>query len=300
MQAHSRLKIFAYLLVPPLTWGGNAIAGKLSVGLIGPFSLSFFRWTIASLIILPFAWRVLKNQREIITAHWWRLVLVSILGAGLFNTLIYLGLNYTSANNSSIILASMPLGIIALSATLGMERTNALQISGLLISVLGVLWIITNGSLQNLLQFKFNQGDIAILGCVIVWAVYSVLLKKWRPPALQALPFLAIQVMCGMAFALPLFAFEQSQGAPILWQPLLYLILLYVGIFPSLLAFFFWQQGIAMGGANVAGLFIPLISVFTAIFGYFILGETLNSIQASGALAIICGVLLAFWHSFRE
>jgi drug/metabolite transporter (DMT)-like permease len=161
------------------------------------------------------------------------------------------------------------------------------------------VWVITQGELIRLLQFKLNPGDLIILVAVFTWALYSVLLKKLRPADLPTLPFLAIQFLVGLVFIFPFFAYEQSQSVSIIWNKQTLLILAYVAIFPSLIAFFFWQQGVAMGGANIAGFISPLITVFTAALAYFFLHESLSNAQITGAILVISGVILALSNSFR-
>jgi drug/metabolite transporter (DMT)-like permease len=169
--------------------------------------------------------------------------------------------------------------------------------TGLVISLAGVVWVITQGEPGRLLQFNLNPGDLIILAAVTCWALYSVLLKKLRPTGLSALPFLAVQFLIGLVFIFPFYAYEQAQLSPLVWGIETWMILAYVGLFPSLIAYFYWQQGIAMGGANIAGFIYPLISVFTVVIAYVFLGESLNSAQFVGAILVITGVILALSNS---
>jgi len=299
MNSASRLKVIGYLIVPPILWAGNSVIGKYAGDFIGPFSLSFYRWLFASALLLTVATGPLYRSRRILLRNWKPLLVLGILGTGIFNTLLYLGLNSTSANNAGIILATLPITIILLSYLLGQERASMLQVLGMVISLTGVAWVITQGELSRLLQFQFNRGDITILIANIVWALYSVLLRKLRPIELDTLPFLAIQFLIGLAFISPFFLHEQSQAAPIIWDRGMWMIIAYIAIFPSLIAFFFWQQGVAMGGANIAGFISPLISVFTAAFAYLFLGEVLSLAQLTGAGLVIFGVILALSSSLR-
>jgi drug/metabolite transporter (DMT)-like permease len=299
MNTNPQFKIILYLMIPPILWAGNAVAGKFASAFIGPFSLSFYRWLFASGLLLIIAAKPLYLSRSILLENWKSLAILGILGTGMFNTLLYLGLNSTSASNTGIIQATLPIMIILLNYFMGMERASATQIAGMIISLTGVVWVITQGELMRLLQFELNPGDLIILVAVFTWALYSVLLKKLRPTALPTLPFLAIQFLVGLAFIFPFFVYEQSQGSSILWNKQTVLVLTYVAIFPSLIAFFFWQQGVAMGGANIAGFISPLITVFTAALAYIFLHESLNSAQITGAILVISGVILALSNSLR-
>jgi drug/metabolite transporter (DMT)-like permease len=299
MNANSQLKIVIYLMIPPILWAGNAVIGKFASDFIGPFSLSFYRWLLASGLLLIIAAKPLYLSRSVLLKNWKSLAILGILGTGIFNTLLYLGLNSTSASNAGIVLATLPIMIILLNYFMGFERTSTIQIIGMIISLTGVVWVITQGELIRLLQFKLNPGDLIILVAVFTWALYSVLLKKLRPADLPTLPFLAIQFLVGLVFIFPFFAYEQSQSVSIIWNKQTLLILAYVAIFPSLIAFFFWQQGVAMGGANIAGFISPLITVFTAALAYFFLHESLSNAQITGAILVISGVILALSNSFR-
>ncbi len=299
MNPASKLRTFLYLIIPPIAWAGNAVVGKFANDLIGPFSLSFYRWSIASILILIIAARPLYQARKAIIEHLGILIVFGILGTCLFNTFLYWGLTYTSANNSSIILASMPIAIIGLSFALGIEKTNALQLLGLFISILGVLWVITSGKPQQIVALYLNPGDLIVLTAVGIWAMYSVSLKKWRPNNIDALPFLAIQILIGTVFILPFYLYELSTLPSVQWQSDIFWILAFVAIFPSLIAHYFWQQGIALGGANIAGLFVPFISLFTGLFAFIFIDERLNTAQLIGAGMIILGVILAFLNSFK-
>ncbi len=300
MDASARLRITLYLFIPPVLWAGNSVVGRFASDFIGPFSLSFFRWLIASVLLFLFAAKPLYSHRKLVQKNWKSLVVLGVLGTGVFNTLLYLGLNTTSASNAGIIMATLPVIIILLNYFSGMERASGTQILGMVISLSGVAWVITHGKLSHLLQLDFNSGDLTILFAISTWALYSVLLKSLRPPDLPTLPFLLIQFLIGLVFIFPFYIYEQSLGSVIVWNKQSWLILAYVGIFPSLIAFFFWQQGVALGGANIAGFFYPLITPFTAVFAYVFLGELLDEAQIIGAALVIGGVMLALGRALKR
>jgi len=287
------LKTTLFLLAAIILWAGNSVIGKFATELIGPFSLSFYRWLIASIIICVFAAKPLFAARRQIKSHIGPLIILGIVGTGLFNTLLYLGLYHTSAINSGIILAILPIIISTLNYTFKIERTNSSQIFGLILSAMGVVWVITHGDLNQLLTMKINSGDLIILAAVFSWGLYSVLLRILRPKKIDSLAFLAVQFLIGLVFILPFYLYEILYGEATLWQAQTFLVLGYVGLFPSLIAYFCWQQGIARGGANRAGFLYPLITVFTALFAFIFLGETLVFTQIIGALLIFSGVALS-------
>ncbi len=138
----------------------------------------------------------------------------------------------------------MPLGILLLSFAYGIDKPKALQLGGLYLSILGVLWVVTRGNVSSVLHFKYNPGDIFVLGSVVCWAFYSVLLKKWRNDDLPSTTLLACQICFGWCACLPLFLIERAHHAPIIWTSTMFGVIGYVGIFPSLISLFFWQQGV--------------------------------------------------------
>lgn len=293
------LRTVVYLLIPPVLWAGNSVVGRYAVDYIGPFSLSFYRWLIASVILLAFSALPLWACRRRILSSWWQLTVLGVLGIGVFNTLLYLGLTTTSANNSGIILTTLPIMIILLNFSLGLEKVRPVQLLGLLCSLAGVIWVITGGDTQRLLQLELNLGDLIILAGVLSWALYSVLLRKLRPADIDPLPFLAIQFLIGLVFILPFYLYELQAVETPPWETNTWLILAYVGIFPSLIAFYFWQQGVAMGGANIAGFIYPTICVFTALLAWLFIDEALNSAQIRGAGLVVAGIILALSNSFK-
>lgn len=298
--SNKNLKIFSFLVIPPLLWSGNFIVGSIAAPLIGPFSLSFFRWSIAALIIVAFTYQSLWMHRRIIREQGFKLFVLGLLSVTLFPSLLYWGLNFTNANNAGIIQASMPLGILLLSFAYGIEKPKPLQAGGLYLSILGVLWVVTRGDVLSVLNFKYNLGDIFILGSVVCWAFYSVLLKKWRTGDLPSATLLACQICFGWCACLPLFLIEQATHAPIIWNSTTFWVIAYVGIFPSLISLFFWQQGVTLGGANTASLFIPLLSVFTVILSLIFLRQAPQEYQLIGMVLVITGLAIAFYGSTQK
>ncbi len=293
-------KIFLLLVIPPMLWAGNFIVGSKAAPLIGPFSLSFFRWSIAALIVVAITHKSLWALRQQIRAQWLKLFILGLLSVTLFPSLLYWGLNYTSPNNAGIIQASMPLGILLLSFAYRIETPTPWQFIGLCLSILGVLWVVTRGDVLSVLHFQYNPGDIFIVGSVVCWAFYSVLLKKWRTGDFPSTTLLACQICFGWLACLPLFLIEQAHHAPIVWTTATFWIIAYVGIFPSLISLYFWQQGVALGGANIASLFIPLLSVFTVILSLIFLKQAPQTYQLIGMALIITGLAIAFYSATRK
>ena len=240
------------LVCATLFWAGNFNVGKIAfIENIPPFSLSFFRWFLVWLILLPFTFReILKIKREILK----NLPLLFLLGftsVGMFSSLTYSALNYTQIINASLFNTAIPAMIILVCFLLKIEKTNIFQLSGLLISILGILVIITKLDLNNLLSLDFNKGDLFMLGGVIAWGIYSAFLKK-RTFKVSLLALVQIFCSLGLMFLFPAFLYELMQGKTLVVNEDLFYILLYVAIFPSIGSYYCWAGAVAIIGANRA------------------------------------------------
>lgn len=188
--------------------------------------------------------------------------------------------------------ATMPLQVLLLSFILMGTKISLREGLGFFLSLLGVLAVVAQGDLALFLQLQFNPGDIIILIGITTWAIYTVLLIK-RPPELSLLGFLMGTVIVGWIFLIPLFLWEISTGVQATWQSESYLSLAYVGIFPSVLSYIFWNKGVQMVGANKAGIFAYLTPVFGATLGVIFLGEQFRWYHSIGIILIFLGVWLA-------
>jgi drug/metabolite transporter (DMT)-like permease len=273
-------------------WAANAIVGKAVSDHIPAFSLSFWRWILALLIILPFAWRAVLRQRRFYLRHWPFLWLISLLSIALFNTLLYWSLNWTSAINTGVISASMPVFILLLNAWTGDEKTYPRQYLGAALGIAGVVWVISRGDLAALAGFDLNRGDGLILIAVISWSFYSVLLKR-LPGGVDPLGLLTVMIAFGLTGIAPFYAWDLLHALYPVVDATTVGTFLFVAIFPSLLAYVFWQRGVARGGANLAGMFVNLIPLFVALMAVGLLGETLALHHAGGLVLIFAGIWVA-------
>ena len=245
---------------------------------------------MVALVLLPFAWRPLQQERQIISEHRWLLLLLGMLLGG-FNLCMYLALNYTSAINVSIEQASMPVLIMLFNFLLLQQRVRAIQIAGLLLTIIGIIVTATEGEPWLLLSSSVNRGDIwMMIGCVF-YAAYSFALK-WRP-TMDWVAFMWMLSVGAFVISLPLAVYELVQ------LPLLPLtvnglaILGYVVIFPSILGQIFYARGVELIGANRAGVFINLVPIFGALLAVLVLGEMFRWFHMAGILLVLGGILLA-------
>lgn len=284
---------YLFLSLTALFWAGNFVLGRSMHLVVSPIVMAEMRWLLALLIISPFLVPKLIKNKTIILQHWPILTLLSILSVACFNTFIYLGLTITTATNATILQSVIPIAILILSAFWLKEAVSKQQWLGVFISLGGVLILITKGDLLSLLDYSINQGDIYVLIAVIFWATYSILLR-YRPAELDGFTFFGITVLVGSIALLPFSLIEYYYySTAIIWQNSTILTILYMAIFPSILAYIFWNKGVSELGAAKAGLFIHLMPCFGLILSSFFLNEKIYLFHIGGILLIFCGIYLA-------
>jgi drug/metabolite transporter (DMT)-like permease len=294
IQTSNTENLMAYLLLSLTTlfWAGNFVLGRSMHLVVSPIVMAELRWLLALLIISPFLLPKLKKNKAIILQHWKILILLSILSVACFNTFIYLGLTITTATNATILQSVIPIAILVLSAFWLKEAVSKQQWLGVFISLSGVLILITKGDLSSLLEFTINQGDIYVLIAVIFWATYSILLR-FRPAELDGFTFFGITVLIGSIALLPFALIEYHYSPVIVWENSSLLTILYMAVFPSILAYVFWNKGVHELGAAKAGLFIHLMPCYGLVLSSFFLNEQVYPFHIGGIVLIFCGIYLA-------
>ncbi|SFJ55503.1 DMT family transporter [Thermoflavimicrobium dichotomicum] len=281
------------LILANLIWGGNFVVGRAAANYLPAFTFSFLRWCIAFIIFLPFIWRKIKEERQILMQHRGTLLLMTISGIVGYNTCLYFALHYTTSINASVVNSTTPLIIAILSFLIIKERLNIIQMIGTILSIIGVLFILSQGSMQTLFAFSFNIGDLLVIIAVMSWSFYSVIVKKYAGIIPKYSSF-CITMFIGIILLLPLSIWElQQPETTITWTPSLIFILLFVGFFASIIAFLSWNTAVEQVGASRAGVFLNLIPVFASIFAIIFIGETLTWYQAIGGICVIIGVLVS-------
>ena len=256
-----------------------------------PIAMGFWRWTIALLILLPFAAPELRDKWHLVRANWLTLTVAGLLGAVVFNTLIYVGLQYTAATNGVLFNSISPILIILLSWVVARERISKLQTYGVLLSLVGVLAIVARGDFATLTAFHFNRGDMWLITAMLLWAIYTIVLRR-RPPELSATGFLAAMLLLSLPFLLPFYLWEFGERGGFSLTPATVAALAYYGTAPSIVAYLFWNRGVAQVGPNKAGLFVHLMPVFGALLSVIFLDERLYAYHYAGAALIFGGIWL--------
>ena len=217
---------------------------------------------------------------------------MGIITISTFNSVVYFALNYTQVINAVLVLAVIPAVTIVLSSLMKIEKTNFFQILGLILSIIGVGSIISNGDIQRIASLSFNKGDLWMLICVFTWALYSTLLKKHKFKFSQ-FSLIQLMVSAGVLFLIPQYFYEQSIGLDVNFNKAFFIILFYVVAFPAIAAYYCWQKGVEIIGPNRASMFIQLMPLFSAVMAIIIFKEKFELYHFVGACFIVSGIYLS-------
>jgi drug/metabolite transporter (DMT)-like permease len=294
MKSEGRTRALGWLLVllPPLLWAGNFVAGRAVRDDVPPMTLAFARHLLALLCFLPFAWGALQRDFRRYWALRWHVAGTAITGMAVFNLLAYIGLHSTTASNAQLLNSTIPVMIVLIGALFLRQRLQERQVFGLALSCAGVLVIILHGEPSRLLRLQFSQGDLLVFAGMASFALFSVWLRR-IPADLNRVGLMGAQLAVAVLFLLPFFAWEWFSGAHANWNGTAMAAVLYVGIAASLLANLMYMLGVARVGPAKAGFSIHLIPLYGALLSSVLLGESLHSYHALGMAAIIGGLLLS-------
>jgi len=286
---------FAYLILILTTifWSGNFIVGKAaSTFQIPPFSLNFYRWFFAGLILLPFTFKELIEKKKYIFDNIIFFTILGVTSITIFNSIVYYSLYYTQVISGILMISTIPVWIIFISSILNIEKTNIFQIIGVVFSLTGVIFIITKADLQIIKNLDFNKGDLSMVVAMFSWAVYSALLKS-KKYEISQFALLEVVIITGLIFLTPIYFIEMYLGNVIVLGMPFILTLTYVVFFPGLASFIFWIKGISIIGANRAGVFLHLMPIFGAIMAMIIFNEKFMYYHILGAIFIVAGITLS-------
>ncbi len=281
------------LIASSFFWSGNFFSGKLAfLSDLTPFKLSFFRWILALLILLPFTYAQIIKDLEYYKKNILLMTIISILGVTIFNSFTYISLQTTLVINSTLMASVAPVMMIGFSWLIFRTKTTTLQLTGIILSLLGAFAIILKGNLNNLYNLYFTAGDLWMLGAVVSWCLYSVLLKKIDSKTSQ-LANLEVMIIIGVIFIMPFYIMESFNSTYLPSTGLDLAIIGYVAVFASIAAFFSWNKGVSIIGPNRASLFLHLIPVFSAIWAVSFLNEKFAFFHVIGVLFILSGIILS-------
>ena len=286
-------KAYIMLILATLFWAGNFTIGKFAyTENVPPYSLAFFRWILVWIILLPFTYKEISKIKTEVKNNLSLFFILGFTSVGIFSAFTYNALNYTQVINASLFNTAIPVSIILVCFLLKIEKTNIFQISGLIVSVLGILAIITRLDLNILLTLNFNKGDIYMVIAIISWGIYSAFLKK-KTFDISLLSLVHVVCTFGLIILLPAFLFELTQGKTTEVNSNLIFILLYIAIFPSIGSYYCWAGAVSIIGANRAGIFLSLIPLFSTIFAMIFFNEKFLFFHFIGSVLIILGLFLS-------
>jgi len=288
-------KFFPYLvmILPPLFWAGNFVVGRAVSDQHAPIGLSFSRWLLASLILLPFVIKPIWQQRQIIKRNLAKIFLLSVLSISAFNSFAYIALQTTTATNATLLNSFIPIFILVISGFFLKENISRIQILGVLVSLAGVFVILTRLDKTVISSLEVNQGDLWMLVATLDWALYSILLKYLRPKDLNPMPFLGVMMIMGTLVLIPVLALNPFNEASITWSPEMIKALAYIAIFPSIVSYLAWNYGMQKLGASLGGQFIHLMPLFGALMAVAFLGEKIQLYHLIGGICIALGLWLS-------
>ena len=281
---------YATLAFVMLFWAGNSIVGRAIRDDIPPFTLALVRWVGASAVLLPLAWRQLVKDHEEMLRHWKIMLALGVFGVAGFNGFLYSGLHYTSATNSLLLQAAIPGGVLLMDRVLFRQKSSAGQILGVFLSALGVIVVVVQADVRLLANFRFSFGDVLVLGGVLVWSLYTSLLRL--KPAVHQLSFLLVTFVIAALCMAPLALAEWNAAQRMEFDAELLAACAYVAIFPSVLSYLLFNMAVERIGASRAGQTISLMPLFGAGLAAILLDEPLHGYHIAGMAFILGGIAL--------
>ncbi|NDA62239.1 MAG: DMT family transporter [Chitinophagia bacterium] len=280
-------------LVAVIIWGGNFVIARGVNKQITPISLAFYRWTLATFLLFPIAYRSFLAERKLIVRNLPNLLFAALFGISLFNTLVYVAGHYTTAINLALIgTTSSPIMSTILAYFFLKEKPGPFRITGMILCFIGILWLLSRGNWHNLAQFHFSKGDLWVLGGAFCFAVYNILFRK-KSPEISPYAYLFTIFGIGSLFLLPAWLFELQQGVSVQFTNSLLITILYLGAGTSVISFLCWNasiEKIGIGRTVLFGNLIPIISSFEAVLW---LGESLTIHHWISGIWVTIGLLLA-------
>lgn len=282
---------YLLLTLTQLFWAGNIVLGRYVAGHVPPMTLSCIRWIGACLMLLPFAWPHLAKDWPALRRRLPLVFALSVTGFALNNALSYWALQFTQALNALLLQSAGPLFVALWALTLFGLRLTWAQLVGIALSLLGVLTIVLRGDLSTLTSIRLNLGDVMTTGALISFGLYSTLML--RRPVTHQLTLICFTMACGALLLLPLSIWEYTNGIRLKFDAITMVTLVYVVIFPSTLAYLFFNRGIAMIGPNRAAPFFHLVPVFGSVMAILLLGEQPQLFHLAGYVMVFAGIVIA-------
>lgn len=282
------------LIVATLFWGGNAVVGRFLATDFSPVTISFIRILISVLIILPFIFNVLRKEWVQVKKHIPLIFWFALTGVIGYNFMSYWALSYTTAINVAILNSLSPVFIMFLLFIAKKEYPKRHIIVAGLISLLGVIWVMFDGSIARLMSIQWNLGDVIMLGGVLSWAIYSILLVR-NKLNIHPLALFGYSSIFAVILLTPFTFYEWGRYGSIFTTAteVHWLGLVYLGMFPSIVSFLFWNRSVFLFGPSRCSVYMNLTPFFAAVLGVIMINEKLSVAQVIGGLLIFSGVFVA-------
>lgn len=295
---------YLFLTLAACFWGGNYVVGHLLVSQVDPILLSAARWIFTALLLVALYYKQIQAQWTVMQRSWHIITFLALFGQVLFPVTLYIGLQYTSSLNAAIYLSTTPALVLLINKVIFRENISAKNIAGVLISSLGVIWLVVQGDLYHLdTLWHLNRGDLWAMGSAASWAVYCAFLRV-KPREVRGNAFVALSAAIGAVILLPVLIFSMAKtGGPTLssfGHSGLLIGLLYLIIFPSWLSYLLWNKGIQAIGATRGEVFSHIIPLSGGLFSVLFIGVTLHSFHLVSTLLIICGIALCSGKSAKR
>jgi len=282
---------YLLLILTVLFWSGNMVVGRGVHEAVPPIALAFWRWTIALLLVVPFALPHLRSQWPQVRKAWVPLTVLGLLSVGGYNTFVYIALQSTTATNATMLNSFIPVATMVFAFLLLGKRLSRIELIGALLSLCGVMIIVARGKLEVLLEFQLNTGDLWMLLAVLTWGLYTVGLQ-WRPKGMHPMLMLAVFTAIGLVALAPVYAWELGTGRGIKMSVATLTAIIYIGVFPGFLGYVFYNAAIGVVGPNRGSLFIHLMPVFGTLLAIVFLGERPLWFHIVGILMVFGGIFL--------
>lgn len=279
--------VMLFLILANLFWAGNYVFGKYVVDEMSPLQMTFTRWMIAIFLLFPIANWIERPDWKKVWQQWKILFVMGVLGIISYNFFLYWALEYTTSMNAALVNSMNPAVIVLFSSLLLKEKISLKNGIGLMISLLGVLLVLTKGHLQQILHLEYNKGDLLMIVTILIWTFYSIIGKKLK--SIPPISATAVSVLLGLVSLLPFVIFSDINYD--LSTPAI-VGMMYIAIFPSVGSFIFWNSALRHINASQAGIYLNLITVFTAFLS-LLLGQPITIVQMIGGILVFIGVYLS-------
>jgi drug/metabolite transporter (DMT)-like permease len=287
------LKGIGLAILATLIWSGNFIIARGVINDIPPVTLSFYRWLTATIILLPFAWKYFIKQLGLIKNYTWYFLLAAVTGVSMFNTFVYVAAHFSEAINMALLgTCSSPIMSVIFARIFLKEKITGLRIAGILVCIAGILLLLSKGSFETLLNFRFSKGDWWILAAAFTFAIYNTMVKK-KPKEMHPVNFLFVVFLLGTVVLVPFYIYEFSKQGGIAINFSNSGAILYLGLGASVICFLIWNKAIAALGTGRTALFGNLIPVFSSIEAVFLLNEKITTIHIISFILVVSGLVIA-------